>query len=72
MHHRADMCLFQKIQNRFKHFHTQSYMPNVSTSFLAGCFPKVSEQELYRSIQAMLPRESDIQQPPGCSNKGII
>ncbi|XP_019939274.2 phosphoinositide 3-kinase regulatory subunit 6 isoform X2 [Paralichthys olivaceus] len=38
----------------------------------AGCSPKVPESELYRSIQAVLPRETDNQQPIDCFNKGML
>ncbi|XP_034544817.1 phosphoinositide 3-kinase regulatory subunit 6 [Notolabrus celidotus] len=38
----------------------------------AGSFPTVSEAELYRSIQAVLPRETDKQQLPDCFNKGML
>ncbi|XP_041821026.1 phosphoinositide 3-kinase regulatory subunit 6 [Chelmon rostratus] len=38
----------------------------------AGCSPTVPEPELYRSIQAVLPRETDKQQPPDCFNKGML
>ncbi|KAA8594988.1 hypothetical protein FQN60_012123 [Etheostoma spectabile] len=34
--------------------------------------PTVPEPELYRSIQAVLPRETDNQQPPDCFNKGML
>ncbi|KAM9363846.1 phosphoinositide 3-kinase regulatory subunit 6 [Symphorus nematophorus] len=37
-----------------------------------GCSPTVPEPELYRSIQAVLPRETDKQQPPDCLNKGML
>uniref|UniRef100_UPI0037E8933A phosphoinositide 3-kinase regulatory subunit 6 isoform X2 n=1 Tax=Semicossyphus pulcher TaxID=241346 RepID=UPI0037E8933A len=38
----------------------------------AGCFPTVPEAELYRSIQALLPRETDNKQLPDCFNKGML
>ncbi|XP_056228898.1 phosphoinositide 3-kinase regulatory subunit 6 isoform X1 [Seriola aureovittata] len=38
----------------------------------AGCSPTVPEPELYRSIQAVLPREADNQQPIDCFNKGML
>ncbi|XP_035039676.2 phosphoinositide 3-kinase regulatory subunit 6 isoform X1 [Hippoglossus stenolepis] len=38
----------------------------------AGCSPTVSEAELYRSIQALLPRDTDNQQPIDCFNKGML
>uniref|UniRef100_A0A4W6FQX7 Phosphoinositide-3-kinase regulatory subunit 6 n=1 Tax=Lates calcarifer TaxID=8187 RepID=A0A4W6FQX7_LATCA len=38
----------------------------------AGCSPTVPEPELYRSIQAVLPRETDTQQPIDCFNKGML
>ncbi|KAG7485228.1 phosphoinositide 3-kinase regulatory subunit 6 [Solea senegalensis] len=38
----------------------------------AGCSPTVPEPELYRSIQALLPRETDNQQPMDCYNKGVL
>ncbi|XP_049575897.1 phosphoinositide 3-kinase regulatory subunit 6 [Syngnathus scovelli] len=38
----------------------------------AGCFPTIPERELYRSIQAVLPRETDVRQSPDCHNKGIL
>ncbi|XP_061627635.1 phosphoinositide 3-kinase regulatory subunit 6, partial [Phyllopteryx taeniolatus] len=38
----------------------------------AGCFPTFSERELYRSVQAVLPRETDIHQSPDCLNKGML
>ncbi|XP_040892247.1 phosphoinositide 3-kinase regulatory subunit 6 [Toxotes jaculatrix] len=38
----------------------------------AGCSPTVPEPELYRSIQAVLPRETDNQQPTDCFNKGML
>ncbi|XP_077428129.1 phosphoinositide 3-kinase regulatory subunit 6 [Vanacampus margaritifer] len=38
----------------------------------AGCVPTVPERELYRSVQAVLPRETDIHQSPDCLNKGIL
>ncbi|XP_034713320.1 phosphoinositide 3-kinase regulatory subunit 6 isoform X3 [Etheostoma cragini] len=34
--------------------------------------PTVPEPELYRSIQAVLPRETDNQQPSDCFNKGML
>ncbi|KAM7394064.1 hypothetical protein PAMP_020887 [Pampus punctatissimus] len=36
------------------------------------CSPTVPEPELYRSIQAVLPKETDYQQPPDCLNKGML
>ncbi|XP_028262925.1 phosphoinositide 3-kinase regulatory subunit 6 [Parambassis ranga] len=36
-----------------------------------GCSPTVPEPELYRSVQAMLPRETDTQRPD-CFNKGML
>ncbi|XP_070774618.1 phosphoinositide 3-kinase regulatory subunit 6 [Enoplosus armatus] len=38
----------------------------------AGCSPTVPEPELYRSIQAVLPRETDNQQAPDGFNKGML
>ncbi|KAM3864735.1 phosphoinositide 3-kinase regulatory subunit 6 [Diretmus argenteus] len=38
----------------------------------AGCAPTVSEPELYRSVQSVLPRETDNQQPSTCDNKGVL
>nr|XP_046266394.1 phosphoinositide 3-kinase regulatory subunit 6 [Scatophagus argus]XP_046266401.1 phosphoinositide 3-kinase regulatory subunit 6 [Scatophagus argus]XP_046266410.1 phosphoinositide 3-kinase regulatory subunit 6 [Scatophagus argus] len=38
----------------------------------AGCSPTVPEPELYRSVQAVLPRETDKQQHPDCFNKGML
>ncbi|XP_078136240.1 phosphoinositide 3-kinase regulatory subunit 6 isoform X2 [Sander vitreus] len=38
----------------------------------ATCSPTVPEPELYRSIQAVLPRETDNQQSPDCFNKGML
>ncbi|XP_077381520.1 phosphoinositide 3-kinase regulatory subunit 6 isoform X2 [Festucalex cinctus] len=38
----------------------------------AGCVPTVPERELYRSVQAVLPRETDIHQSPDCLNKGML
>ncbi|XP_044046290.1 phosphoinositide 3-kinase regulatory subunit 6 isoform X2 [Siniperca chuatsi] len=38
----------------------------------AGCSPTVPEPELYRSIQAVLPRDTDSQQHPDCFNKGML
>ncbi|XP_029290634.1 LOW QUALITY PROTEIN: phosphoinositide 3-kinase regulatory subunit 6 [Cottoperca gobio] len=38
----------------------------------AGCSPIVPEPELYRSIQAVLPRDTDNQQPSDCLNKGML
>ncbi|XP_040000762.1 phosphoinositide 3-kinase regulatory subunit 6 isoform X2 [Xiphias gladius] len=38
----------------------------------AGYSPTVPEPELYRSIQSVLPRETDNQQPIDCSNKGML
>lgn len=38
--------------------------------FSAGCSPTVPEPELYRSIQAVLPREVDKQQGLDSFNKG--
>ncbi|XP_008276711.1 phosphoinositide 3-kinase regulatory subunit 6 [Stegastes partitus] len=38
----------------------------------AGCSPTVPEPELYRSIQAVLPRDTDTQQPPDHGNKGML
>lgn len=45
--------------------------PNLLISSLAGSSPTVSEAELYRSIQAVLPRETD-KQLPDCFNKGTM
>ncbi|XP_073334376.1 phosphoinositide 3-kinase regulatory subunit 6 [Pagrus major] len=39
---------------------------------IAGCSPTVPEPELYRSIQAVLPREMDYQRPLDCFNKGML
>uniref|UniRef100_A0A8D3BJM0 Uncharacterized protein n=1 Tax=Scophthalmus maximus TaxID=52904 RepID=A0A8D3BJM0_SCOMX len=36
------------------------------------CSPTVPEPELYRCIQAVLPRETDNQQPIDCFNKGML
>ncbi|KAK1885624.1 Phosphoinositide 3-kinase regulatory subunit 6 [Dissostichus eleginoides] len=36
------------------------------------CSPTVPEPELYRSIQAVLPRETDNQLSPDCLNKGML
>ncbi|KAM8879386.1 phosphoinositide 3-kinase regulatory subunit 6 isoform 2-T2 [Spinachia spinachia] len=38
----------------------------------AGCSPTVSEPELYRSVMAVLPRETDHQHPQDCLNKGML
>lgn len=38
----------------------------------AGYSPTVPEPELYRSIQAVLPRDTDSQQNPDCYNKGML
>ncbi|KAK2816859.1 hypothetical protein Q5P01_025050 [Channa striata] len=38
----------------------------------AGCFPTVPEPELYRSVQVVLPRDTDNQQPVDCFNKGML
>ncbi|XP_071778647.2 phosphoinositide 3-kinase regulatory subunit 6 isoform X1 [Centroberyx gerrardi] len=38
----------------------------------AGCAPVVPEPELYRSVQAVLPKEQDSQQPTACHNKGML
>ncbi|XP_042341394.1 phosphoinositide 3-kinase regulatory subunit 6 isoform X2 [Plectropomus leopardus] len=38
----------------------------------AGCSPTVPEGELYRSVQAVLPRDTDNQQNPDLSNKGML
>ncbi|XP_072239571.1 phosphoinositide 3-kinase regulatory subunit 6 isoform X2 [Leuresthes tenuis] len=38
----------------------------------AGYSPTVPQAELYRSVQAVLPRETDNQQPAGCFNKGML
>lgn len=38
----------------------------------AGCSPTVPEPELYRSIQAVLPKDTDHQQAPDCLNKGML
>nr|XP_061791945.1 phosphoinositide 3-kinase regulatory subunit 6-like [Nerophis lumbriciformis] len=38
----------------------------------AGGLPTVPERELYRSVQAMLPRETDIHHSPDCLNKGML
>ncbi|XP_054460663.1 phosphoinositide 3-kinase regulatory subunit 6 isoform X2 [Anoplopoma fimbria] len=38
----------------------------------AGCSPTVPEAELYRSVMAVLPRETDNQQPQDCLNKGML
>nr|XP_057934534.1 phosphoinositide 3-kinase regulatory subunit 6 isoform X2 [Doryrhamphus excisus] len=38
----------------------------------AGCSPTVPERELYRSIQAVLPRETDNPHSPDCLNKGML
>ncbi|XP_026159237.1 phosphoinositide 3-kinase regulatory subunit 6 [Mastacembelus armatus] len=38
----------------------------------AGCSPTVPEPELYRNIQAVLPRETDTQQSQACFNKGML
>ncbi|XP_029951064.1 phosphoinositide 3-kinase regulatory subunit 6 [Salarias fasciatus] len=37
-----------------------------------GCSPTVPESELYRSIQAVLPRDSDLQHAPDTFNKGML
>ncbi|XP_038569707.1 phosphoinositide 3-kinase regulatory subunit 6 [Micropterus salmoides] len=38
----------------------------------ADCSPTVPEAELYRNIQAVLPRETDSLQPPDSFNKGML
>nr|XP_020466647.1 phosphoinositide 3-kinase regulatory subunit 6-like isoform X2 [Monopterus albus] len=38
----------------------------------AGCSPTVSEAELYRSVQAMLFRQTESQQPVDSFNKGML
>lgn len=38
----------------------------------AGCSPTVPEPELYRSVQAVLPRDTDTQHPPDYANKGML
>ncbi|XP_023119469.2 phosphoinositide 3-kinase regulatory subunit 6 [Amphiprion ocellaris] len=38
----------------------------------AGCSPTVPEPELYRSVQAVLPRDTDKQHPPDYANKGML
>lgn len=38
----------------------------------AGCSPTVPEPELYRSIQAVLPKETDHKVAPDCLNKGML
>ncbi|XP_047435230.1 phosphoinositide 3-kinase regulatory subunit 6 isoform X2 [Mugil cephalus] len=38
----------------------------------AGYSPTVPEPEIYRSVQAMLPRGTDKQQSPDCFNKGML
>lgn len=40
--------------------------------FSAGCFPKVSDQDLYRSIQSILPWEYDVQGASDCIKKGTV
>ncbi|KAI3353071.1 hypothetical protein L3Q82_019636 [Scortum barcoo] len=37
-----------------------------------GCSPTVPEPELYRRIQAVLPRQTNNQQSPDCFNKGML
>ncbi|CAN9510537.1 unnamed protein product [Ophioblennius macclurei] len=37
-----------------------------------GCSPTVPESELYRCIQALLPRETDLQHAPDTFNKGML
>lgn len=37
---------------------------------LGSCSPTVPEPELYRSIQAILPKETDSPQTLNCYNKG--
>ncbi|XP_056892251.1 phosphoinositide 3-kinase regulatory subunit 6 isoform X2 [Takifugu flavidus] len=37
-----------------------------------GCSPKVSDQDLYRSIQGVLPRECDTPQAADCIKKGML
>lgn len=37
-----------------------------------GCSPTVPESELYRSIKAVMPRETENQQPMDCINKGNL
>ncbi|XP_024914173.1 phosphoinositide 3-kinase regulatory subunit 6 isoform X2 [Cynoglossus semilaevis] len=37
-----------------------------------GCSPTVPESELYRSIKAVMPRETENQQPMDCINKGML
>ncbi|XP_051240160.1 phosphoinositide 3-kinase regulatory subunit 6 isoform X2 [Dicentrarchus labrax] len=46
--------------------------PTTQLPHSAGCSPTVPEPELYRSIQAVLPRETDKQQSPDCFNKGML
>ncbi|XP_061839670.1 phosphoinositide 3-kinase regulatory subunit 6 isoform X1 [Nerophis lumbriciformis] len=38
----------------------------------AGCSPTIPERELYRSVQAVLPRETDNLHSPDCLNKGML
>lgn len=42
----------------------------VSSLFSADCYPKVSDQDLYRSVQGILPMESDASQVADCIKKG--
>ncbi|XP_029367869.1 phosphoinositide 3-kinase regulatory subunit 6 isoform X2 [Echeneis naucrates] len=43
-----------------------------NVSRMCSIEPTVPEPELYRSIQAVLPREADNQQPVHCFNKGML
>ncbi|XP_029992944.1 phosphoinositide 3-kinase regulatory subunit 6 isoform X2 [Sphaeramia orbicularis] len=43
-----------------------------SMELTAGCSPTVPEPELYRSIQAVLPKETDNRETPDCYNKGML
>ncbi|XP_069553318.1 phosphoinositide 3-kinase regulatory subunit 6 [Brachyistius frenatus] len=52
--------------------HWDSSSNTYSMETAAGCSPTVPEPELYRSVQAVLPRATDKQQPPDCFNKGML
>lgn len=59
-----------RVWAKFIVINCKSSNPGISSP--AGCFPTIPERELYRNVQAMLPRETDIRQSTDCFNKGTI
>lgn len=63
----ATYCTPSSLQ---RYEYVQDIVYSLSTFCSDGCSPTVSEPELYRSVQVVLPRDMDNQQPQDNFNKG--